>query len=247
MPHDHPDHDHDHSVGHTGLSPSGHPYRADNDTALSYWQVMEIAIRELLIERNILTAAEIQRQIEAMDRRSPANGAAVVARAWVDPAFRARLLADGSAASRELGFDPGAMRLIAVENTATLHNVIVCTLCSCYPRNLLGLPPDWYKSRAYRARLVREPRAVLAEFGLQLPATTTLRVHDSTADMRYIVLPRRPEGTDGLTEPHLAALVTRDSMIGTGQPDQPHSGQPPTDQPPTDQPHTGPLALHRAG
>ena len=211
MPHDH----------HDPLSPSGHPYRADDDGPLTYWQVMEIAIREVLIAKNITTAAEIQRQIETMDRRSPADGARVISRAWVDPAFKARLLENASDASRELGYDIGPLRLIAVENTVDEHNVIVCTLCSCYPRNLLGLPPDWYKSRAYRSRLVREPRAVLAEFGLTLPAETTLRIHDSTADMRYIVLPRRPDNTEGMTQDQLAALITRDSMIGTGLPDCP--------------------------
>jgi len=220
MPHDDHDHDHPHAEA-PALSPSGHPYQPDADTGLTYWQVMEIAIRELLLAKGILTATEIQRQIDAMDRRSPADGARVVARAWTDPEFKARLLADGSAASREMGYEVGAMRLIAVENTATEHNVVVCTLCSCYPRNLLGLPPDWYKSRAYRSRLVREPRAVLAEFGLKLPPATTLRVHDSTADMRYIVLPRRPDGTDGWDEARLAALVSRDAMIGTGLPENP--------------------------
>lgn len=206
MPHDH----------HDGLSPSGHPYRPDDDHPLTYWQQMEIAVRELLIEKGVTTAAEINAQIAAMDARSPADGARVVARAWVDPAFRAALLHDAAAATRDMGLDIGPMHLIALENTADVHNVVVCTLCSCYPRNLLGLPPDWYKSRAYRARAVREPRKVLAEFGLELPETTTIRVHDSTADMRYVVIPRRPEGTDGLTEDQLAALVTRDSMIGTG-------------------------------
>ena len=206
MPHDHAD---------EGLSPSGHPYRPDNDVPLSYWQTMEIALRELLIEKGILSAAEIAAQIDLMDARSPANGARVVARAWVDPAFRARLLDDASAASREMGFDIGPLRLIAVENTAKTHNVVVCTLCSCYPRNLLGLPPDWYKSRAYRSRTVREPRAVLREFGVELPENVTVRVHDSTADMRYIVLPARPEGTEDFDEEALAALVSRDAMIGT--------------------------------
>ncbi|MBC7178912.1 MAG: nitrile hydratase subunit alpha, partial [Roseovarius sp.] len=194
MPHDHHDHDHFH---HEGMSPSGHPYRADNDGPLTYWQRMEIAVRELLVEKGLLTPSEIAAQIEAMEARSPANGAAVVARAWVDPAFKARLLADASAASREMGFDIGPLHLIAVENTAQTHNLIVCTLCSCYPRNLLGLPPDWYKTREYRSRAVREPRAVLREFGLDLPDDVTVRVHDSTADMRYIVLPARPEGTEG--------------------------------------------------
>ena len=208
MPHDHHDHDE--------LSPSGHPYRADQDGPLSYWQVMEIAVRELMIKKGVTTADAVTAQIEAMDARSPAHGAAVVARAWVDPAFRARLLDDGSAACAEMGFDVGPMRLIAVENTAEVHNVVVCTLCSCYPRNLLGLPPDWYKSRAYRSRTVREPRKVLSEFGLDLPFGVTLRVHDSTADMRYLVVPARPEGTADLGEAELAALVTRDAMIGVG-------------------------------
>ncbi|NNK78837.1 MAG: nitrile hydratase subunit alpha, partial [Litoreibacter sp.] len=138
-----------------------------------------------------------------------------------NPAFKERLLANGSEAAREMGFDIGPMHLVAVENTADTHNLIVCTLCSCYPRNLLGLPPDWYKTRAYRSRAVREPRAVLREFGVELPETTQVRVHDSTADMRYIVLPARPAGSDGCDEAALAELVTRDSMIGTGLPKAP--------------------------
>jgi len=210
MAHDHHDHDH----GHDHLSPSGHPFRTDNDTALTHWQRMETAVRELLVEKGVSTPAEIAAQIERMDARSPALGAKVVARAWQDPGFKARLLADGSAACRELGIEVDALKLVAVENTEEVHNVIVCTLCSCYPRNLLGLPPDWYKTRAYRARTVKEPRRVLAEFGLTLPKEITVRVHDSTADMRYIVLPARPDGTEGWTEAQLAELVTRDAMIG---------------------------------
>lgn len=206
MPHDHHDH----------LSPSGHPYRPDDDHPLTYWQQMEIAVRELLIEKGVTTAQDINAQIDAMDARTPANGAAVVARAWTDLTFRTALLEDASTATRDMGFDIGPMRLIALENTANVHNIVVCTLCSCYPRNLLGLPPDWYKSRAYRSRTVKEPRKILAEFGVTLPETTTIRVHDSTADMRYIVLPHRPAGTDGWTQDALSALVTRDSMIGTG-------------------------------
>jgi len=212
MPHDDPND----PFHHEGMSPSGHPYRQDNDEALTYWQVMEIAMREILIEKGVTTPAEIAAQIEVMDARSPADGASVVARAWSDPDFKARLLKDGSAATREMGFDIGTLRLVVVENTQDVHNVIVCTLCSCYPRNLLGLPPDWYKTRAYRSRVVREPRKVLAEFGLDLPDSTQVRVHDSTADMRYIVLPERPDGTEGLDQADLARLVTRDSMIGTG-------------------------------
>lgn len=206
---------------HVPIPPSGHPFRPDDDAPLSYWQTMEIAVRELLIEKGVATAEEIALQIEAMDARSPADGAAVVARAWTDPEFKTRLLDDASAAAREMGFDIGPLRLIAVENTGAIHNLVVCTLCSCYPRNLLGLPPDWYKSRAYRSRAVKEPRAVLREFGLELPGEMAVRVHDSTADMRYIVLPARPQGSEGLDESELAALVTRDSMIGTGLPRRP--------------------------
>ncbi len=218
MPHDHHDHAHDDPAqgGH-----GRHLDRPDQDTGLSYWQVMEIAVRELLIAKNILTPAQIADQIAAMDDRSPANGAAVVARYWTDPDFADALLTDGRGAVRDMGFDLGPMHLIALPNTPALHNMVVCTLCSCYPRNLLGLPPDWYKSRAYRARTVRDPRGVLAEFGVTLPDGVQVRVHDSTADMRYIVLPVRPAGTDGWDVDRLAQLVTRDSMIGTGLPRQP--------------------------
>jgi nitrile hydratase len=179
---------------------------------------MEIALRELLIEKGIISADDVRRAIEAMDARTPAQGARVVARAWSDPAYKARLLANGSDAVRELGIDVGATRLIVVEHTKQLHNLIVCTLCSCYPRTVLGPPPDWYKSRAYRSRAVREPRAVLAEFGTVLDPAIEVRVHDSTADMRYLVLPERPAGTEGWSEEKLAALVTRDSMIGVTRP-----------------------------
>lgn len=212
MPHDH--HDVPHS--HEGMSPSGHPYREDQDTPLSYWQNMEIAMRELLIEKGVTTELEVMHTIDKMDSRSPADGARVVARSWVDSDFHALLMTDASEASRQMGFDIGALKLIAVQNTADVHNVIVCTLCSCYPRNLLGLPPDWYKQRAYRSRVVKTPRAVLREFGLELPESTKVRVHDSTADMRYIVIPARPAGTDHLSEEQLTELVTRDSMIGVG-------------------------------
>jgi nitrile hydratase len=224
MPHDHP-HDHPQGDGgqdqpgrRPGTSASGHPFRPDDDAPLTYWQIMEIAVRELLVEKGITTPAEIQAQIERMDRRSPAHGAQVVARAWTDPGFKARLLADGSAACEEVGFPMDGLKLVVVENTGQVHNVVVCTLCSCYPRNLLGLPPDWYKTRAYRARTVREPRRVLAEFGLDLPDDVQVRVHDSTADMRYLVLPARPAGTEGWDEARLAAIVTRDCMIGTALP-----------------------------
>ena len=194
-----------------------HPAHIDEDSPLTYWQNMEISVRELLVDKGVTTAGEINATIEAMDRRTPANGARMVARAWVDDDFRKSLLVDASAAMEEMGFDPAGLRLIAVENTRDIHNVIVCTLCSCYPRNLLGLPPDWYKQRAYRSRLVKSPRATLREFGLEIPDDVTVRVHDSTADMRYIVIPARPGGTQGLSESELARLVTRDSMIGVAQ------------------------------
>ncbi|WP_340108072.1 nitrile hydratase subunit alpha [Pikeienuella sp. HZG-20] len=221
MPHDH-DHDHDHDhFHHEGMSSSGHPYRPDQDAPLTYFQRMEIAVRELLVEKGVTTEAEINTRVAAMDARSPAMGAAVVARAWTDPEFKKRLLADGSAACAEMGVPLEAMKLIVVENTPETHNVIVCTLCSCYPRNLLGLPPDWYKQRAYRSRTVIEPRKVLSEFGLELPDDVTVQVHDSTADMRYIVLPMRPAGTEDMDEAELAALVGRDAMIGVALPSQP--------------------------
>jgi len=153
-----------------------------------------------------------------MEARSERRGAAVVARAWADSGYRARLLAGASVAVRELGFEIGPLNLIVVENTPEIHNVIVCTLCSCYPRMLLGMPPDWYKSVEYRSRVVREPRAVLREFGLDLPDSVSIRVHDSTADMRYMVLPLRPEGTEGWSEERLASLVTGESLVGVGVP-----------------------------
>jgi len=211
-PHDHDEHEHDHDH-----NDHVHPTRPDDDRPLTYQQKLEIAVRELLIEKGILSAEEVRRAIEAMDARTPAQGARIVARAWTDPAYKARLMADSRAAVQELGIDPGLYKLVVVENTEDLHNLVVCTLCSCYPRAILGLPPDWYKSRAYRSRAVREPRRVLAEFGTPIPDDVELRVHDSTADMRYLVLPRRPEGTEGWDEARLAALVGRDAMIGVAQ------------------------------
>jgi nitrile hydratase subunit alpha len=188
---------------------------------LSYFQLMEISLRELLVEKGIITNAQVDAEVENMRSRTPERGAKVVARAWVDPAFKARLLQNGTRACEELGLDVPALKLVAVENTPQVHNAIVCTLCSCYPRMLLGIPPDWYKSRNYRSRMVREPRAVLAEFGLLLSEKIQIRVHDSTADMRYMVLPMRPAGTEGWSEERLAALVNRDSMIGVAVPKGP--------------------------
>jgi nitrile hydratase len=181
---------------------------------LTYFQLMEVSLRELLVEKGVVSDAEVDAVAADMKSRGPERGARVVARAWSDSAYKQRLLADGSAACEELGLDVPALRLVVVENTPKVHNVIVCTLCSCYPRMLLGLPPDWYKSRNYRSRVVREPRAVLEEFGTRLPDEVTIRVHDSTADMRYMVLPLRPAGTEGWSEERLAGIVTRDSMIG---------------------------------
>ena len=196
--------DHDHP--HAEISETGQP---------GYFDVLETALEELLTERRLIAPGEIRRQIDVLDSRTPALGAKVVARAWTDPTFRARLLADGRGACEELGItfydDTG---LVVLENTPTVHNLVVCTLCSCYPRPVLGLPPEWYKLKPYRARAVIEPRALLAEFGTIIPDHVEIRVADSTSALRFLVLPLRPEGTDGYTEEELAALVTRDAMIG---------------------------------
>ena len=185
---------------------------------LSYFQLMEVTLRELLVEKGILTNEQIEAEVENMRSRTPERGAKVVARAWVDAGYRQRLLENGTKACEELGLDVPALKLVAVENTSSVHNAVVCTLCSCYPRMLLGIPPDWYKSRNYRSRMVREPRAVLAEFGLPIPESVQIRVHDSTADMRYLVLPMRPSGTEGWSEDRLASIVSRDCMIGVAVP-----------------------------
>jgi nitrile hydratase alpha subunit len=200
------DHGHRHDHSHAEISESGRP---------DYYEIMETAIRELLVERKLIGPDEIRRQIEVLDSRTPALGAKVVARAWVDAAFRARLLADGRSACEELGISfYDNTGLIVLENTENVHNLIVCTLCSCYPRPVLGLPPDWYKLKPYRARAVSEPRAVLAEFGTIIPDDVEIRVSDSTAMVRYLVLPMRPIGTEHYSEEQLAMLVTRDTMIG---------------------------------
>ncbi len=184
----------------------------------SYFQLMEVSLRELLVEKGIVTEDAIAGAMAVMRARGPERGAAMVARAWTDPAYKARLLENGSRAAEELGFEVPGLKLIVVENTPETHNAIVCTLCSCYPRILLGLPPEWYKSKPYRSRMVREPRKVLAEFGTKIPAKVQIRVHDSNADMRYMVLPMRPAGTDGWDEQRLAQIVTRDCLIGVAVP-----------------------------
>ena len=180
----------------------------------TYYQFLEISVRELLIEKGLLSTQDIQKTVEEMDSRGPELGAQVVARAWVDSQFKQSLLQNAPSAVKTLGIDIGPLQLKVVENTPEVHNLIVCTLCSCYPRTLLGLPPDWYKSSEYRSRAVREPRSVLLEFGTNIPDEVEVKVHDSTADLRYLVLPQRPEDTGHLTEDELAALVKRDSMIG---------------------------------
>jgi nitrile hydratase len=211
-PMEHADHDHTHDR-HT---PS------EDREELTYYEKRTWAIQALLVEKGIITADEVRQQIEAVDARTPADGAKVVARAWVDPAFKSRLLQDAKVAVTELGFDSGESPvLVAVENTPRVHNVVVCTLCSCYPRALLGLPPDWYKSLSYRSRAVVDPRGVLQEFGLQLEPDVEVRVYDSSADMRYLVIPERPSGTEYMSEAELASLVTRDSMIGVTKPRPP--------------------------
>ena len=209
MAHDHP-HPHD-EHGRDPHAPVNEAHGVRPESAL-----LERALRELLIAKKIFTAADIQRQIELTESRTPELGARVVARAWTDAKYKAWLLADAKAAIEnlleiDLNLTP---ELVVVENTLARHHVICCTLCSCYPRAVLGIPPAWYKSPEYRSRVVSEPRAVLAEFGTSLPDDTEIRVVDSTADMRYMVLPLRPRGAERMEEAELTALVTRDSMIG---------------------------------
>ena len=201
-------HHHDHEVA---------PENRDVEET-GHYELMATAIRDLLVEKGVVTPEQIRTQLEFMDSRGPAVGAQIIAKAWSDPAFRERLLDDGTAAVAELGVPMAGTELVVVENTPDAHNVIVCTLCSCYPRTILGLPPDWYKSKSYRSRAVIEPRAVLREFGTEIPDGVTVRVHDSNADMRYLVLPMRPEGTAGWDAGRLAGIVTRDCMVGTALP-----------------------------
>jgi nitrile hydratase alpha subunit len=207
--HDHHHHDHGHNHPHDPIEVS---------EGASEYEIMVHAIKELLIEKGVITGEDVRKTLEFMDTRTPALGAKVVARAWTDPEFKKRLLANGTSAVAEMGIPMGDAELIVVENSKDVHNVIVCTLCSCYPRTVLGLPPDWYKSRNYRSRVVVEPRSVLKEFGTELPDSVTLRTHDSNADMRYLVLPERPAGTEGWSQEQLAAIVTRDCMVGVAFP-----------------------------
>jgi nitrile hydratase len=204
MPHDH---DHDH-----------HDHHHDHGSSLSEMELRVRALQSLLVEKGYVDPAALDEFVETYETRiGPRNGAQVVAKAWADPAFRDWLRRDASAAIHSLGFTGRqGEHMVAVENTADEHNMVVCTLCSCYPWPVLGLPPTWYKSPAYRSRAVIDPRGVLRDFGVELPESTRIRVWDSTAEIRYLVIPRRPEGTEGWDEARLAALVTRDSMIGIG-------------------------------
>ncbi len=213
MPHDH-DHPHDHT--HEG----GGGQTLPSDMALRVK-----ALESLLVEKGLVDPAALDAIIETYERRiGPRNGARVVARAWTDPAYLERLRADATSAIAELGYGGrGGEHMVAVENGPGVHNLVVCTLCSCYPWPVLGLPPAWYKSNAYRARAVSDPRGVLAEFGVSLTATTEVRVWDSTSEVRYLVIPERPAGTGGWSEDDLAALVSRDSMVGTALIPEPRS------------------------
>jgi nitrile hydratase len=196
----------------------GHPHEEVRHESSPYAARIR-AIEALLLEKGVLTEPEIQDRIAYMEARSPANGARLVARAWVDPEFKERLLSDTKGTAQELGIDAsGPVEFVVVENTPAVHNLIVCTLCSCYPRAILGRPPDWYKSFEYRSRAVREPHAVMREFGFEPPEGVEVAVHDSTADIRYMVLPMRPPGTQDMNEEQLAELVTRDSLIGVSVP-----------------------------
>lgn len=205
------DHGHDHGDGPV-LTYADDSVHDRNETG--HFELLTDALKELSIEKGLVTATEVREYVDFFDSRGTEKGAEIIAKAWTDPAYKDRLLADGTAAAAELDIPMAGAELVVVENTDSVHNVIVCTLCSCYPRTILGLPPDWYKSKSYRSRTVNEPRAVLTEFGTELPDGVALRVHDSNADMRYLVLPKRPAGTEDWPEERLRELVTRDSMIG---------------------------------
>jgi nitrile hydratase subunit alpha len=214
---------HGHEHGHEHDVTQHDPEAAERNKVPFYGKRI-YALRDLLIEKGVLSQADIQHQMDYMEARSPANGARLVARAWVDPAFKQRLLTDPKAACAEMAIDATSLtEFVVLENTEKVHNLVVCTLCSCYPRPILGRPPDWYKSFAYRSRAVVAPREVMREFGTELSEDVDVRVFDSSADMRYLVLPRRPEHTEHLDESELAALVTRDSMIGVTEAKKPSS------------------------
>ena len=207
-------------------SQEGHPNHpgTEDDITLGFYAERIIAIQEVLVEKGVVGDGEVQREIDSLESRSPADGANIVARAWKDPGFKARLLAEPKAAIKELGYSlTHESELAVLENTEVIHHLVVCTLCSCYPTTLLGRPPDWYKSATYRSRAVIDPRGVMREFGLELDDEVEVRVVDSTADMRYLVLPRRPVKTEGVAQEQLSKLVTRNSMIGVANPLPYHS------------------------
>jgi hypothetical protein len=217
--HGHSHHGHDHAHPHVHVDDHSHTHEHDalvieDDAGNLLGQQMVDALQAILIRKGVISPGEVRLEIQKLEAPGTHLGARIVARAWTDPDFKAKLLENGKSAAAELDIRVGEAQLVVVENSPAVHHVIVCTLCSCYPRSILGQPPSWYISKAYRARTVREPARVLAEFGTELPAHTAIHVHDSTADMRFLVLPMRPDGTDGWSEEALSRLVSRDSMIG---------------------------------
>ncbi|MGY8956892.1 MAG: nitrile hydratase subunit alpha [Alphaproteobacteria bacterium] len=209
------DHDHDHD--HDDHAPT----REDDDLELTEAEARFLALKSLLIEQGVMSADEIRARMEFNERGSPHQAARMIAKAWVDPAYKERMLADTKAAAAELGIEATEAALVTIENTPERHNMVVCTLCSCYPRSLLGEPPAFYVSKAYRSRAVREPRKVLREFGVDISDDVDIAVHDSNADLRYVIMPMRPAGSEGLSEDALAALITRDSVVGCALPLEP--------------------------
>jgi hypothetical protein len=216
MNHDHP-HSDDHQHTQDGHH-HPHSLQPDDVSPVSRYEVMVLAMRDILIEKGVVTAEQIRRDFEMLDSWQPSRGAQIVARAWTNPGFKKRLLENGNDAIGDFGINMGEQKLTVVENSETVQHVVVCTLCSCYPRAVLGLPPDWYRSKSYRSRVVIEPRQVLRELGTELSGDVTIRIHDSLADHRYLVLPIRPAGTENWTEEMLAEIVTRDCMIGVANP-----------------------------
>lgn len=211
------DHDHDHDHDHDDHAPT----REDDDLELTEAEARFLALKSLLIEQGVMSADEIRARMEFNERGSPHQAARMIAKAWVDPAYKERMLADTKAAAAELGIEATEAALVTIENTPERHNMVVCTLCSCYPRSLLGEPPAFYVSKAYRSRAVREPRKVLREFGVDISDDVDIAVHDSNADLRYVIMPMRPAGSEGLSEDALAALITRDSVVGCALPLEP--------------------------
>ena len=209
------DHDHDHD--HDDHAPT----REDDDLELTEAEARFLALKSLLIEQGVMSADEIRARMEFNERGSPHQAARMIAKAWVDPAYKERMLVDTKAAAAELGIEATEAALVTIENTPERHNMVVCTLCSCYPRSLLGEPPAFYVSKAYRSRAVREPRKVLREFGVDISDDVDIAVHDSNADLRYVIMPMRPAGSEGLSEDALAALITRDSVVGCALPLEP--------------------------